>query len=154
MGKINDIIAKVKQTVSSLGKRSIMKQIGRDLTKEIVRRTRLGRGVKEQGSGTVPLKPLAASYKKQRQRLRRRSTLSSKTTPAKSNLTKTGEMLDDMTFTTRPKEVEIFFRSQESRRKAQIVQDQGREFMKLSKKEITDIAKIIEAQLKKALSKL
>jgi hypothetical protein len=59
-------------------------------------RTRLGYGVKKNEDAKTRLDDLSPEYVKQRQRMRRAGTLSEKTNPKKSNLTKTGQMLDNI----------------------------------------------------------
>lgn len=61
----------------------------------IVRRTREGRGVKRPGAATYRLKPLSASYIAFRRK--NRSALSPFTSPGKSNLTFTGQLLNSLT---------------------------------------------------------
>lgn len=62
------------------------RQAGEFVADRIKKRTRLGRGI------DGPLKPLSEPYKKARKN--RRSELSEFTSPRKSNLTFTGQMLD------------------------------------------------------------
>lgn len=88
-----------------------MKKIGDQAATIIRRRTLLGFGVPDNGQPRERLKPLSESYKQQRRgnlafftdklgRVRpirnpkRKPRLSNKTSPAKSNLTFTGEYLD------------------------------------------------------------
>jgi hypothetical protein len=59
-------------------------------------RTRLGSGVKSVGGTKQALKPLADSTKENRKRLKIQGKLSSLTSPGKSNLTMTGQMLESL----------------------------------------------------------
>jgi len=65
----------------------------RILAEQIVRRTRLGKGVNDAGKQTR-LAPLKDSTKKQRRRYQR--NLTSKTTPGRSNISATGQLLDSV----------------------------------------------------------
>lgn len=58
----------------------------------IKKRTRLGFGVDKHGGRKSKLAPLTDAYKKQRKRHKPKGP----TTPSKSNLTNTGDMLDDI----------------------------------------------------------
>lgn len=73
-----------------------MKKYG-EMAAEMIRlRTRLGSGVEREGAEKQKLKPLADSTKKQRQSKKKSGKLSSLTTPNRSNLTDTGQMLDSI----------------------------------------------------------
>lgn len=62
-------------------------------------RTRLGSGVSSDGQNKQKLKPLADSTKRSRESKKRAGKLSELTTPGRSNLTDSGQMLDSMTVT-------------------------------------------------------
>lgn len=66
-------------------------QYGAELIRE---RTRRGFGVPDGSNAQSRLKPLAESTKKSRRSKKKRGKLSSKTSPGKSNLTDTGQLLD------------------------------------------------------------
>lgn len=66
----------------------------------IKKRTRLGYGVQGKDQPKTRLKELSEGYVKQRQKMRRDGELSANTSAKKSNLTKTGQMLDSITGVT------------------------------------------------------
>lgn len=68
-----------------------LNDLGNEAAQLIKKRTRLGYGVSEVGGTKEKLEPLSEPYKKQR-----KGKISGPTTPAKSNLTYSGELLDDL----------------------------------------------------------
>lgn len=93
----DEIDKQVKAVLKSKLEKAISSQIdlqyANTLKDRIVKRTRLGTGVDERGNSTR-LKPLTSGYKKTR---KNSINLSSGTTPAKSNLTATGQLLSSLT---------------------------------------------------------
>lgn len=93
MAKNDDIdkqmLAAVTQKVANSLEQGFSDKYANDLKDRIKKRTRLGTGVN--GKPFNALK--SAPYKQQR----RRSRLSAKTTPAKSNVTATGQLVDSLT---------------------------------------------------------
>ena len=76
-----------------------MREIGTDAAERIRKRTRLGKGVEVDGGDASPLKALSDQYKKSRKNSRGSKglgKLSQFTTPGKSNLTFTGQLLDSI----------------------------------------------------------
>lgn len=112
-----------------------LRDLGDMLTKRIVKRTRLGKGVERDGAPETKLKRLAPSTIRHRAYLKRKGKLSNLTNPRKSNQTMTGEMLDSLTFRTRPAKIEIFFDEEYQARKAFWNAQMGRKFMFISDKE-------------------
>lgn len=80
------------QAVDSIGAPESMRKFGEKAADMIRLRTRLGSGVQRDGAEKDRLKPLAASTKKKRAQ----SKLSQFTTPNRSNLTETGQLLDSV----------------------------------------------------------
>ena len=119
-----------------------MKKLALQIAKEVKDRTRAGNGVKTEGGQEGPLKQLSSSYVKQREGLAKNGRLSSATSPGKSNLTQTGEMLDDIVgnvnATSNSITVSISFNSGENKKKAEYVSE-DRPFMNLSDKELAKI---------------
>lgn len=73
-----------------------MMKYGKMAADMIKLRTKLGSGVAAAGQEKRKLKPLADSTVEQRERLAKKGKLSDMTTPRKSNLTRTGQLLDSM----------------------------------------------------------
>ena len=161
-----------------------MGQIVDEATIIVRRRTLLGFGVAADGSRRQKLKKLADSYIEQRagkavyftdkqgrvrriptsSRFRSRLKLSPKTTPGKSNLTLTGQLLDSLRgFVTGPGRGEIRpvgLRSDglSNEDVARFVDEAGRPFLHLSDNEIKQLeifaGELFEALLRKNLTKV
>lgn len=76
--------------------KAAMMKYGKMLLSFILSRTRSGSGVPSYGAQLEELKKLKPATKEERKRLKEKGLLSSKTTPGKSNLTRTGQLLDSM----------------------------------------------------------
>lgn len=87
----------MKKVIDEFDKKETMRDVGNFAADRIVKRTRLGKGVSEKGGDSQPLKRLSDGYKKQRKK--KSTELSQFTTPGKSNLTRTGQMLDSVKVT-------------------------------------------------------
>lgn len=87
---------KVERSLNELTSQSNLSPIATDLTEIIRRRTRLGYGVEKTGQPKQKLQPLASSTVRSRARKKSHGALSEKTSPKKSNLTETGQMLDSL----------------------------------------------------------
>lgn len=128
---------------------SSMKEIGDTLTEEIYRRTKLGYGVQDSGGQQSKLKPLTDSYKKQR----KYKPLAPDTTLSKSNLTQTGEMLDDLSCKASDSKVTIGFNTDLSLKKAGWQVEQGRTFLNVTGTQINNLKTLIKNKLKEILSR-
>lgn len=90
---ISDIFRRISSTLDKAVSRKSLKPIAEFTIQLIVKRTRLGYGVDRQFGTKKKLKPLARSYIEYRRTF---NSLSNYTTPARSNLTLTGQMLGSM----------------------------------------------------------
>lgn len=120
-------------------------------------RTRLGYGVEENEGSKKKLKSIKETTIEERKRLLKRGELSSETTPSRSNLTRTGELLESITY----KISKINFltilipnrkHKDSSATNAEIAryqEESGRTFFKLSSSEINQIKKECVKQIKK-----
>jgi hypothetical protein len=123
--------------------------IANDLADQIRVRTRLGNGLDKNEGEPTKLKPLSPNYKKARAK---NGQLSDQTTPNKSNLTLTGEMLDNVTgFADGRGKITIYLKDQFSRDKAKWVTEGGRPFMFISRVQVQRIKNQIQAQLTKLI---
>lgn len=129
-----------------------MKKVGLKASELVVKRTRQGRGVNraDGGGNTSPLKQLTERYINYRKQNRFR--LHPDTSPGKSNLTFSGQMLDS--FTVRQTSKGRVFIGPGGRRSGggptnaqvgQFVIEQGRVFNNLSRGEIRELAKFYQA---------
>jgi hypothetical protein len=90
IGAFND---RIKQALADAARPQVLKAMGEEAVRLIVKRTRLGYAVDSHGQERSKLKPLSAGYVHQREA---DPKLSAMTAPKKSNLTRTGQMLDSM----------------------------------------------------------
>jgi hypothetical protein len=84
-----EISASLNSTIDS----NFMRQVGEEAKWLIFVRTKLGYGVGSQGGVKQKLKPLSPFYIELRKILKKESMLDPSTSPKKSNLTNTGQML-------------------------------------------------------------
>ena len=149
---LNKILIRIEKTVKgySLRERAV------EYADRIRRRTRLGWGIKdgERGNKRERLKPLSERYKK----IRKRTNLSSKTTAGRSNLTRTGKLLDSIKGFARGKK--IVFEITENRDDGALNKDivkgqseQGRDFFELTDKELKGLRNAIKKDLIKIMKK-
>ena len=150
----------LSNAIEEVFKPNSLREIGDFALERIVKRTKLGKGVSQSGGSASPLKSLAASYKKARKRLKDSGDLSGDTSPGKSNLTRTGQMLDagQVTGVSRDK-VTLGFRGK--RNESTLTNDavagyvsRDRPFFNLSKAEENAVSGEIERRLQEKLKKL
>lgn len=87
---------KLDKSLNTLISQQTLSPIAIELKNIIQRRTRLGSGVEESGQPKVPLAPLAPSTKKARKYKKGLGKLSELTSPNKSNLTESSQMLGSL----------------------------------------------------------
>lgn len=128
-----------------------------DFAADLIRkRTRLGYGVDQEGGNKKKLAPLSKNYVKARKNKR----ISGATSPNKSNLTLTGEMLDDIqTIKASAGSATIGFKDSKNRDKAGYNTEGSknrppRPFFNLSKQEYLQLKDYVETILNKLLQKL
>jgi hypothetical protein len=169
MMTINEAVKKIKDQVDKFASREQMGIYARDMAKLIGVRTRLGRAVMQNGATTSAMKKLSESYKKQRKGQiaffssggrvipyvpKSPPRLHTETTPSKSNLTNTGEMIDSLV--GRGVSVGRGIIRLIGRRNQDIggwQEDKGRVFMRLAKAEITRLTRQIGNDLEQFIKK-
>jgi len=133
-------------------------KLAKDTANQVRKRTQLGYGVDENGK-QVKLEPLSIDYKETRKKNKTR--LSGNSTPGKSNLTATGQMLKGLT--GRAKDNQIFIRITGSRTTdltgypsnlsnaevADFVEEQGRRFMDLTNAEKNQLIRTLRQKILK-----
>jgi hypothetical protein len=141
---IDALIDSVKKNLLSPEARDMLaEQVAREAASLIRRRTRRGLGVREEGGASSPLKPLSRSYVEQRKRMR----LSAFTSPGKSNLTRSSELLESLgvqrTETGRYRITPQGYRDVGGLSNAQLASyvSRARPFLYLAKDEIAQLAK-------------
>jgi phage gpG-like protein len=150
---LKELQEKMSRLLTDVVDKQLFTDIGNKLTPEIKKRVRRGYGVSEEAGPAQKLSGLTDSYKKQRKNQKKTGYLSSETTPARSNLTQTGKMIDSITATADNKSATISVTGKENIEKAKHVQDKGRPFMNLTKREVQDVTDIIENAIKKDINK-
>jgi hypothetical protein len=141
-----DALEKAKKEITSSEN---LQKIGSDLAEQIKVRTRLGNGLAENGGEPDKLRPLSEPYIKER----KVTQLSQFTTAKKSNLTLTGQMLDEIVAKIANGIITITFKSQESKDKARWNTDKGRPFLSISRVQIERLTNALNKQLSEAIKK-
>lgn len=110
--QIKDLVKKItKELEQTVKSKAFYDEVGEEVSTQIRKRTRLGYGI----SGTesqVKLKPTAPSTKKGKEFKKKKGKLSGLTTPKKSNLTDTGQLLDSINHKASIQKVVIGFKDQ------------------------------------------
>jgi len=164
MSKNGDKIDRLRKKIDALAQQAITtiesKRLGDSVTETIRRRTRQGYGVDSAGNRTK-LKALTDEYVETRRRYS--DDLSEFTTPKKSNLTATGQMLDAMRGVASRGRIEVEIagsrkpglggqRSKISNSTlARYVQEMGRQFFGLTKPERTGLVRQVKLIFLRAL---
>lgn len=169
---LSNISKKITDKINKSVKFSVDRELAEKTADQIRTRTRLGFGVDENGR-QERLKPLAESYREQRKGNiafftnqfgvkipfvpKTKPKLSSLTTPSKSNLTNTSQMLDSIK--GKAKNGVMFISITGLRRDgftnkeiADFVEDQGRTFFNLTNAEKNQLAREIKNRILKNLN--
>lgn len=140
--QIDAVTKRIQKLFDEAKSKKILGPVANEAIKIIVRRTRLGYGVKREYGERERLKKLSPRYMVQRSRSRR---LSPTTGPRKSNLTFTGQMLESVKV-IKPKDGRIVIGPKGYRTDGKTNEkiagyqvDQGRVFMNLSRLEFQQI---------------
>ncbi len=149
MAKFSDIPKMIEKALEEMSSKDTLRVIGEEAKDLIQTRTRLGGGVKTSLGPRSRLKPLSDGYKKDRKR--NRGELDRNTSPARSNLTYTGEMLRDIGVKIRDGNILLRFISPGAKQKAKWVQDAGREFFHISKPEFKQLQTSMRKRIEKVL---
>ena len=147
-------------------------EIGKFAADRIVKRTRLGRGVAEPEGEAAPLKPLSEAYVEARKREREAGRgkggrfvkgagkLSSLTSPKKSNLTRTDQMLSSIK-PERPKRGSVTITPTGTRKEGSLTNEEvagyvsrERPFLNLSKAEVAGVTRLIRERIDEILQRL
>ncbi len=92
---LDKILARLSSSVKDVVKQTALNRVGKFTLELVVKRTRLGYGVRENFGQKEKLAKLSKQYVKARSVF---DGLNDLTSPKKSNLTRTGEMLDSMRY--------------------------------------------------------
>jgi hypothetical protein len=130
-----------------------MEEVAKVAKDIVIERTSRGFGVDKSEGKKERLKALSPRYKKQRRRLKKAGKLSGETTPNKSNLTQTRQMLNSVASKALTGVGIVYIDNSEARDKAEYQEDAGRKFMNLSKTETKQLVKLIEEQISNDIKK-
>lgn len=148
-----DLKKKVDTALREVLSKETFDDIGALTSEQIKTRTRLGKGVEQNEAGFTPLKPLSPATQNIRQAKKKAGKLSGLTTPKKSNLTETGELLDSIKYESKATEVRIYIEGSNNQKKAIDQVGQGRKFMNLSKTEIREVIKYLQKKIEDSFNK-
>lgn len=137
----------INALIEGVIRRETMSEVG-ELVRDLVKsRTKKGFGVAEPEGKATRLKGLSESYKKRRRTLKKQGKLDQSTSPTKSNLTQTSQMLDSVKSKASTAKAEVFLDNEKAQRKAELQANDNREFMNLSKSEVNKIKKLLEQKI-------
>lgn len=140
-----------KKIIDEFKSKESLQTLGDEAAALIKKRVKLGYGLSESNGTKEKLKALSPGYKKQR----KKDTLHSSTTPNKSNLTNTGQMLDNLKATIKSEDtVSIGFTNTEAKDKAEWVTEGGRPFNHISKAEYKQLENSLKDKLYKRIKDL
>lgn len=151
MAKLTDITKIAEKALNEMTSKKNLRIVGEEAKSLIQKRTRLGGSVKQNLGTRSRLKPLSEDYKKTRKR--KRSDLDRTTSPARSNLTYSGQMLREIGVKIRNGSILLRFIHPFAKQKAKWVQDQGREFFFISKPEFRQLQNLMRKRVSKVLNK-
>ena len=157
--QLNDVVKRLNTVFrggSGQKQKDFLKKMGLASIDMIVTRTRKGFGVARTGGNRKKLARLSKSYIDFRKKNRRR--LSRLTSPTKSNLTFTAQMLDSVKIlksNDRGFEIGSSGRRSDGKRNADVSRwvSAKRPFMNLGRKEITDLTKFMEKEFRDRIKK-
>ena len=148
-----DLKKKVDTALRDVLNKSTFNDIGAMTAQQIKTRTRLGKGVEQSEGSFSALKPLSPATQNIRADKKKAGKLSPLTTPKKSNLTETGELLDAIKYESKDTEVRIYIEGSKNQKKAIDQVSQGRKFMNLSKTEVREIIKYLQKKIEDSFNK-
>ena len=131
-----------------------LNELGRQIATQIRIRTRSGYSVKANGASQQRLQPLSPDYVETRFFARRVGLLAPTTTPRRSNLTFTGNMLDSIIYKVANRRITFGFSNPKAEETASEVQSRGRPFFNLSRTEINKLTRQFNTRLRNILIRL
>ena len=148
---LNDILDDVLGGGISQG--FFLNQLAEDLKGKIVLRSRRGFGVRNFGGALYRFPRLSADYVEQRKTARSDGILSSRTSPRRSNITYTGDLIDGIRVANKEfSRIEFYFNTNANELKAFELHQNRRPFFFLSRSELnftrTEINKELEKQIR------
>ena len=153
MAKLSDLGRIVTQALQS---KDVLEAAGEIAIERIPKRTRLGKGVKENLGVTHTLPQLTERTVKIRQKLKKRGALLGPgATPKKSAINRTGEALNSIGFTVKTGELDIHLDPSQQAKVDDLIRiNPNYSFMKLSKAEFSAMLKAINNRINRILSRI
>lgn len=151
--EIENIRNKTQASIDKALTGTFLAALAKIVSNSIKLRTRLGKGLDGEGGTLSPLKKLSSRYKAQRERFKKSGDLDNTTTPSKSNLTKTGQLLRSIFGRVKGKTVEIYIKDDRNDGVSNndIVkwqaEDQDRPFFYISKNERRQIQRLVRKKI-------
>jgi hypothetical protein len=145
--ELSEFIKKLNNIAQEATSKELLKPIAEETVSEVKTRIRAGYGVEDDGSNKSKFKPLKDSTKKSR----KKSKLAGGTTPAKSNLTHTGELVDSIEADVTDAKITLELKGERNQKVASYVSG-DRPFLHLSKQEIQRFIERFQEALGKLLS--
>lgn len=139
----------LKKALEEIESKKSMDDLGKVLVEQIQLRTKLGKGVDKPEGKSKRFKPLKDSTKKARRNAARKGKLSGDTSPAKSNLTFSGDMIDSINHKAKKKSVKLKVDEVYAKFVAE-----DRPFMNLSKTQVKETIEKLQDDLVKLITKL
>lgn len=157
--QVKDLVKKITKELEQTVKSKVFyDEIGEEVSTQIRKRTRLGYGTTKTGS-QAKLKPTKTSTQKAKQLKKKQGKLSDQTTPKKSNLTDTGQLLDSIQHKASLQKVVIDFKNPRkdseigNKELAKHVQD-DRPFFGLTNPEKNRLKRLIEKKIQEMVKRL
>lgn len=132
---IVDVIKDIKRVTES---RDTANFIGKTATEIVVDRTRDGKSIDRNKGKTQPMKELQPQTVDIRRNLRKNGKLSPKTSPPKSNMTRSGSLMDNLHHTIKTDEIVIKSKRNDTRKLKDNIR-LGRKVMGLAADEINEV---------------
>jgi len=147
--RIKDLQIKLKNLLAETSNKALYEELGKTAASMVKERTRKGKGVSNPKGNLENLKALSPKYIKRRQKMR---NLSQETSPSKSNLTKKGEMLDNIKSKATNDQATVFIDGKKNNDAAKYGQ-KDRPFMNLSSAEYNKLVNFIKEKIKTGIKK-
>lgn len=153
MAKLSDLPKIVAEALQS---EEILDRAGKVATAAIPKRTRLGKGVKENLGPTHKLPKLRETTVNIRKKLKKEGGLTGPgATPGKSAINRTGEALNSIDYSVKGGELNIFLDSSQEKKVDDLIAiDNNYSFMKLSRAEFRAVLKTINERLDRIIKKI
>lgn len=155
MAKAEDIERAFKDALQKTLSKSVQEEIAKEMADTVRIRSQLGSGVSKVGGRKEKFKALSTKYVEQRKEF---PGLSDKTTPRKSNVTRTGQMIDSLTGVGKSGGFEIKPEGRRddgktNERVAGYVEENGRPFLNFTDTELKKLTRLLAEKLSDLINK-